>query len=341
MPLIQPLMTGPLDIVGDIHGEIDALLQLLEHLGYDEQGRHKEGRRLIFVGDLCDRGPDSVAVIQKVQTLIEQGKAQCVLGNHELNLLNQYIREGNNWFYNNPNHPDTKKNFPSVTAHPEQRQAILDFFASLPLALDSNELRVVHACWHQESFDRLRQGRFTQALEAYQFFEQATEQQGQESGVIQLAEQERAQLGQDMYNEHKTPPLLLHIAQKECFEQMGNPVRVISSGTEQIAETPFFAAGKWRMTNRTPWWENYRQEIPVVTGHYWRQFDPTKQSRLFTQIKPTQWYGAKNNVFCVDYSVGKRFLDRQQNRSFTSCLAALRWPEKSLVLEDGDVLATK
>ena len=59
MSLVQRLPEGPLDIVGDIHGEIAALEQLLAHLGYDGQGNHPEGRRLVFVGDFCDRGPDS------------------------------------------------------------------------------------------------------------------------------------------------------------------------------------------------------------------------------------------------------------------------------------------
>ena len=95
---IQQTFDGPVDIVGDIHGEIDALQQLLEVLGYDLQGRHPEQRKLIFVGDLCDRGPDSITVIRQVKTLIENGNAQCILGNHEINLLTDTLREGNGWF---------------------------------------------------------------------------------------------------------------------------------------------------------------------------------------------------------------------------------------------------
>lgn len=80
MSLIQSLPEGPLDIVGDIHGEFDALLALLSHLGYDLRGHHPQGRTLVFVGDFCDRGPDSPAVLALVQKLVQSGRAAAVLG---------------------------------------------------------------------------------------------------------------------------------------------------------------------------------------------------------------------------------------------------------------------
>jgi hypothetical protein len=86
-PLVRPLCLGALDIIGDVHGEIDALRALLTRLGYDTDGRHRDERRLVFVGDLCDRGPDSPSVIRLVQQLVADGRAQCVLGNHELNIF--------------------------------------------------------------------------------------------------------------------------------------------------------------------------------------------------------------------------------------------------------------
>ncbi|MDH3441675.1 MAG: metallophosphoesterase, partial [Gammaproteobacteria bacterium] len=55
------LEDGPLDIIGDIHGEFDALMNLLDVLGYDEEGQSPEGRKIVFLGDLIDRGPDSPA----------------------------------------------------------------------------------------------------------------------------------------------------------------------------------------------------------------------------------------------------------------------------------------
>ncbi|MGO3131925.1 MAG: metallophosphoesterase, partial [Alcaligenes sp.] len=57
--LVQALPTGSLDIIGDVHGELEALQRLIQNLGYQEDGSHPEQRSLIFVGDYCDRGPNS------------------------------------------------------------------------------------------------------------------------------------------------------------------------------------------------------------------------------------------------------------------------------------------
>ena len=74
---VQPLFDGPLDIVGDIHGEIAALDALLERLGYTPDGRHRKGRRLAFLGDLVDRGTDSPAVVERVAGMHAAGECGC------------------------------------------------------------------------------------------------------------------------------------------------------------------------------------------------------------------------------------------------------------------------
>jgi protein phosphatase len=81
---------GPFDIIGDIHGCYDELLLLLEKLGYRSDAtawRHPEGRRVIFLGDLVDRGPRTPDVVRLVMDMVETGAALCVPGNHEMKLL--------------------------------------------------------------------------------------------------------------------------------------------------------------------------------------------------------------------------------------------------------------
>ncbi|MBU2582862.1 MAG: polynucleotide kinase-phosphatase [Alphaproteobacteria bacterium] len=89
---------GPFDIIGDVHGCRDELLGLFGKLGYsvrlEGEGLDRrvvaevpEGRRVIFVGDLVDRGPASPDVLRIAMHMVEQGQALCVPGNHDVKLL--------------------------------------------------------------------------------------------------------------------------------------------------------------------------------------------------------------------------------------------------------------
>jgi protein phosphatase len=94
---------GPFDIIGDIHGCCDELEILLGKLGYQatpstETGfwdfptySHPEGRRVLFVGDLVDRGIRNMDTVKLVRNMIEANSALCVCGNHEFKLM-RYLR---------------------------------------------------------------------------------------------------------------------------------------------------------------------------------------------------------------------------------------------------------
>jgi protein phosphatase len=85
---------GPFDIIGDVHGCFMELTDLLTALGYRVDGapqnptaNHPEGRKVVFLGDLVDRGPDSPSVLRLVMSMVESGAALCVPGNHDMKLL--------------------------------------------------------------------------------------------------------------------------------------------------------------------------------------------------------------------------------------------------------------
>jgi polynucleotide kinase-phosphatase len=88
-------LTGPFDIIGDVHGCRAELETLLGKLGYDlvrdAAGRpvdavHPDGRTAVFLGDLVDRGPDTPGVLRLVMGMVAAGTALCVSGNHEQKL---------------------------------------------------------------------------------------------------------------------------------------------------------------------------------------------------------------------------------------------------------------
>lgn len=152
------------DVIGDVHGDLRKLEGLLELLGYrcrDGVWQHPT-RLAVFVGDLVDRGPEQVRTVQTVRAMVEAGSGLMVLGNHEFNAMAWTV----------PN-PDPQRHGEFVRRHKdanrEQHAAFLDqvgeggpqhhrilaWFYTLPLwlelSLGDSRLRVVHACWHDES----------------------------------------------------------------------------------------------------------------------------------------------------------------------------------------------
>ncbi|MBV6762752.1 polynucleotide kinase-phosphatase [Rhodococcus opacus] len=84
-------LTGPFDIIGDVHGCRSELQTLLRELGWTLEldgggASHPEGRIAVFVGDLVDRGPDTPGVLRLVMGMVAAGTALCVSGNHEQKL---------------------------------------------------------------------------------------------------------------------------------------------------------------------------------------------------------------------------------------------------------------
>jgi hypothetical protein len=293
--LVRPLFEGSLDIVGDVHGEIDALRTLLHRLGYSTEGVHPNGRRLVFVGDLVDRGPDSSAVVALVHRLLENQRAQCVLGNHELNILLDSRKPDNVWFFQHP------------------QQAMLDFFAELPLVLERPEVRVVHACWDDAAIALVRQ----------------------ETQAVALHNEYQSRIDEDVRRRG------LSAADAKLAHQNDNPVKLLTSGPEAKADEPFVSMGKLRHERRIAWWHEYNGPL-CVFGHYWRIQLPheAEGEQLFADVPLNASLGL-GEAMCVDYSVGKRFLERAAPHftgAFRTRLAALRVPERILLFDDGSAL---
>lgn len=144
------------DIIGDVHGHSERLEKLLKQLGYTHCNgayRHSE-RRLISVGDLCDRGPTQRRTIDIIRAMQEAGQAQVIMGNHEFNAIAWATPDGQGDYLRR----HTAKNEHQHKAFLQEAHQDLGWYADtiawfkqLPLYLDLPELRTVHACWHQPS----------------------------------------------------------------------------------------------------------------------------------------------------------------------------------------------
>jgi len=155
---------------------------------------------------------------------------------------------------------------------------------------------------------------------------------------------------EDRLEDHNlTPPFLHALAEHEANKQMMNPLKVLTSGVERKGKVPFFSSGKWRFVERVQWWDEYDEACPVVIGHYWRRVNKIDRTAigkgdpdLFENMAPDAWHGKRRNVFCVDFSVGGRWTERKAGKPLgvDFKLAALRWPERTLLFDDGHSMVT-
>ncbi|WP_426492209.1 polynucleotide kinase-phosphatase [Hymenobacter sp. 102] len=171
--------TGPFDIIGDVHGCYQELVQLLTELGYAVEETPvldardlgvrvtaPAGRRALFLGDLVDRGPASPQVLRLVMSMVQGGQALCVPGNHDIKLLR----------YLNGKQVNEKHGFAETVQQlalesdtfKNQVRQFLDGLVS-HYVLDGGKLVVAHAGMREEM-----QGRGSGAVRAFALFGETT-----------------------------------------------------------------------------------------------------------------------------------------------------------------------
>jgi diadenosine tetraphosphatase ApaH/serine/threonine PP2A family protein phosphatase len=144
------------DLIGDIHGHAEELTSLLDAMGYRQRRgvfTHDE-RKVIFLGDFIDRGPQIRQVLEIVQPMVEAGAALAVMGNHELNALAFHTEDADiEGEYLRRRTPNNVRQHQQTVAQltPRQLESHLDWFRTLPMWLDLEGVRVVHACWDDQA----------------------------------------------------------------------------------------------------------------------------------------------------------------------------------------------
>ena len=226
------------DLIGDIHGQASELLKLLAKLAYkniDGIWQHSE-RKIIFLGDFIDAGDQQSEVVNIVRPMIENNHAYAVMGNHEYNAIAYYTKNTDGSYLR----PHTESN---INQHQKFLEAYksndleyantIKWFKTLPLWLELDSLRVVHACWDEESIR-----------------------------IIRLAQQSDSFLDDELLQASST---------KNTPEY--NAIETILKGKEEsLPEGEHFTDnyGKIRTKIRTKWWESYpTNSKPVFFGHYW------------------------------------------------------------------------
>lgn len=285
--------TGPrqaaYDLMGDIHGQAQALHDLLQALGYRQQDgvyRHPQGRQVIFVGDLIDRGPQVREVLQVVRAMVEAGQALICMGNHEYNILAYHT-----WVDGQFLRPHTAKNAGQIAAtlhafvgHKAEWLDYLNWFWQLPLFLELPGVRVVHACWDAGAVEWVRQT-LPGARLTPEFFYASAQKHSPEYRIVEsLLKGWELPLpeGEVFHDKDGNARSETRIRWWRSDGATWSQVAIGIPRQHPLLEQPF--EGTW------PGLPYTESEQPVFFGHYWLRGTPHLQA---------------SNVCCLDYSAGK------------------------------------
>lgn len=304
------------DIIGDIHGRAGKLINLLEKLGYRKiNGVYQQSEhQVIFVGDFIDRGTEEKQVLEIVRGMMIHGHALAVMGNHEFNAICYHTPDGNGGYLRTHNHPHHEQHQAFLAEYPfdsAETQEMLAWFKTLPLFLEIDGFRVIHACWDQNTITQikplldekncLKPEHYHQASERGSFFYQAIE--------TLLKGPELTLPGQHLFTDKDgTPRRKVRIKWWEKNLKNYKQAAVVSAqGREKL---PDVAIPETEALIEYP-----DDAPPVFFGHYWF----TGQPHI---VSP--------NTVCLDYSAAR-----------AGQLVAYRFnPAQSRVLSDENFFAS-
>lgn len=300
------------DLIGDIHGHSEPLIRLLDKLGYAKTNgvfRHPD-RKVIFLGDFIDRGPDQRGVLEIVRPMIDEGAALSVMGNHEFNAIayhtldpddhNRHLRV--HFERNRKQHQAFLEVFEDTSDYGE----IIEWFRTLPLWLEVDGIRVVHACWDEEHMGFLKSNHpsVNEYLDDDLLVAASRKGSKEYEAVETLLKGKEIELpnGQAFHDKDGNPR---HNVRVRWFDGDAKTYQDAFLGPEKarshIPDDPIGADHLIQYSHADP---------PVFVGHYWLDSEPVL-------LAP--------NVACLDYSVAAKSGGR---------LVAYRW-DGELQLNNG------
>ena len=280
------------DLIGDIHGCAKTLEHLLSTLGYRQQGgvwRHPQ-RMAIFLGDLVDRGPRIREALHLVRDMVVAGQALCIMGNHEFNALawstpaapgsgRQFVRE-----HTSRHARLIKETLEQFDTYPAEWQGFLDWFYELPLFIDAERFRVVHACWDDSLIEPLR-AQFADGCIDEHFLQAAAVH-----GSFANTALDRLLRGTDMRLPHG-----MTLTSDDGFTRAHFRTKFWEEDPQTYGDIVFQPDALPELAAQMPLSEMQKTELlkygadqPLLfVGHYWRSGKPAP---------------IRNNLACLDYS---------------------------------------
>ena len=286
------------DVIGDVHGCAKTLAALLCKLGYREQDgvHYHPWRQAIFVGDIVDRGPRIREALHIVKNMVDAGSAQCVMGNHEYNALGyvtptpasevgddvEYVRAHSG--RHNRLIAETLMQFAS---YPEEWRMFLDWFRTLPVFLELDALRVVHACWDAALIAEYR------SLPRASLFDKTFIQRSADRSSFEGRFMDRLTRGT-----HLSLPGGGSITSVDGYQRQVFRTKFWADEPQTFADVAFqpdplpedIARMPLSLAQKRALIYYDEDEPPVFVGHYWLQGKPKR---------------LRKNIACLDYSAVK------------------------------------
>lgn len=283
------------DLIGDVHGCAHTLADLLDLLGYRRHGgiwRHAR-RQVIFLGDIIDRGPRIREALHLVHDMVEAGQAFCAMGNHEFNALGWHTpapAESGKAFVRDhtPRYEMLlRQTFEQFERYDDEWKAFLGWFMELPLFMENERFRVVHACWDSRVIDQLRERLKDGRLDA-EFLRDAAFADGFAAKSL-----DRLLRGTDM-----PLPAGLSLTSAEGFTRNFFRTKFWEENPQTYGDVVFQPDGLPERAARLPLSESQKSRLflygpddPLLfVGHYWRSGMPAP---------------IRANLACLDYSAVK------------------------------------
>ena len=280
------------DIIPDIHGQAGKLKRALTSLGYEQKNgawRHGDPKRTcVFLGDFIDRGPDNEAVIDIVRCMVDAGNAYAIMGNHELNAVHFHTKDPKNGeparahsAKNLKQHASFLKEFPLEA--PKTTEAI-SWMMTLPLFIEFDTFRIVHACWNETVIDELSKITQNGRLTVEQFLLAANQNSQLFSLVETTTKGPEATLPDDHFIYDKEGQGRSEVRLQWCNGAASTWKEIATSvpNLDQLPDSNLPASIKQSVYPA--------KSKPVFFGHYWMT------GKLVLQA---------NNALCLDYSAGR------------------------------------
>lgn len=278
------------DFIGDIHGHADKLEALLLKLGYKKKDgaySHPE-RKVLFVGDYIDRGPQISETLAIVKAMVESENAIALMGNHEYNAICFHFQETEgghlrkHLIKNIIQHYETLKQFQN---RQKEYEEYLDWFKTLPLYYETDTFRAVHACWDKNNIQFLKDTLDNDKLTDELIYQSVRKGSALNEAIDQtLKGKEMKMPGTEFfYDKDGTKRTEIRIKWWEDPSEMtyrSISIEPIEKLTEQPIEVSALKSPEFYHIN----------DKKVFFGHYWLRGEPS----LY-----------KDNICCLDYSVAK------------------------------------